>query len=78
MIPDAIENDGVGKMMTSHIQDISNMVLSPFIPTSPSQLSPAIDESSGYDLQTSETDGPSADERKSVRSTTAETQTVES
>lgn len=76
MIPDAVENDGVGKMMTSHIQDISNMVLSPFIPTSPSQLSPAIDESSGYDLQTSETDGPSADERKSVRSTTAETQTV--
>ncbi|KAJ2963890.1 hypothetical protein NQZ79_g1186 [Umbelopsis isabellina] len=36
MAQSPVETDGVSRIVTSHIQDISNMVLSPFIPSSPS------------------------------------------
>jgi hypothetical protein len=74
---DSIDTEPMSKTVSSHIQDISNMVLSPFIPgsPSPSQLSPASVEIM-HELYTDDKDITGSDDRKSKRSSTAETQTV--
>jgi hypothetical protein len=50
MVQSPVEPDGVSRIVSSHIQDISNMVLSPFIPSSPTP-----------DATTTPTDEPMAD-----------------
>ncbi|KAI9287517.1 hypothetical protein BC943DRAFT_194172 [Umbelopsis sp. AD052] len=76
-IQDSIDTEPMSKSVSSHIQDISNMVLSPFIPgpPSPPQLSPASAEIM-HELFTDDNDIVGLDDRKSIRSSTAETQTV--
>lgn len=73
---DSIDTEPMSKTVSSHIQDISNMVLSPFIPGSPSpQLSPASVENI-HELYTDDMAIAGSDDKKSIRSSTAETQTV--
>ncbi|CAM0137132.1 unnamed protein product [Umbelopsis sp. WA50703] len=76
MVQSPVEPDGVSRIVSSHIQDISNMVLSPFIPSSPTPdaTTTPTDESMA-DWLMSEVDRKITEDGKVAGTSTSETQT---
>lgn len=71
-----VEADGVSKIVTSHIQDLSNMVLSPFIPSTPSpDATTTPTDEAMPDWLISEVDRKFTEDGKIAGNTASETQT---